>query len=94
MKSNGMIENEETLLEEINRFACYCRDCGKPTDIVLTEKQFNTFKKICYKIGQGKVDRMNYSHNVDPKGPTYLGLNIRQKQVAKADPVQTGDFFQ
>lgn len=77
-------QNEEALLEEIDRFARYCIENNKKTDITLTPKQYNIFITICNRTNENKVvDRMNRIRNLNTEKETYNGFRIISMKSGK-----------
>jgi len=63
-------QNEEDLLEVIDRFVKYCEEYNKKQNVVLSEKQYGIFKTLCYRAEKKGIDRNNRVLDLDVEKET------------------------
>lgn len=79
MKNTMFSQNEEALLEEIDRFVSYCLDNDKHQDVVLSKVQYQQFKTMCKRVAAKGIDRMNRVKDLDIENKRYRGFKISQE---------------
>ena len=68
-------KDEDALLAELDKYANHLLSFGQRKDILVTQKQANTLRRLAA-TGDGFVDRRGLIGYLGPAGETYRGFRI------------------
>ena len=76
-------QDEEALLEEIDRFVVWCLEAGKHQEVLLFPNQYALFKTICKRADKKGIDRANRVRDLDTEMESYKGFQIRPMETGR-----------